>query len=255
MPQRTSYRCFALAALVATATIAESAPTAAVPQTAPGLGQIAADALSVVAWPVQLDAVGALGLSATGLGTLLLLRADTHLYSRVQRIRWSVQRHSVFDYTIHLGNGFLDLGVVGAFALGDERARRTALTGIEALVSVATTSVLLKHVFRVPRPEVDPSQKRYFQAFHDDALPSGHSMSAFATAAVIGAEYPAAAPFAYAAAALTGLSVMKRAWHWPSDVFMGAGLGVLIGRTSVHVNRNRLSFGPAAKGLAFSGEI
>jgi membrane-associated phospholipid phosphatase len=50
-------------------------------------------------------------------------------------------------------------------------------------------------------------------------------MSAFATAAVIGAEYPGAAPFAYAAAALTGFSVMKRRWHWPSDVFMGAALG------------------------------
>jgi membrane-associated phospholipid phosphatase len=80
-------------------------------------------------------------------------------------------------------------------------------------------------------------------------------MSAFATAAVIGAEYPGAAPFGYAAAALTGFSVMKRRWHWPSDVFMGAALGELIGRTSVHVNRNRLSFAPTAKGLAFSGEI
>jgi undecaprenyl-diphosphatase len=144
---------------------------------------------------------------------------------------------------------------VSVFAFGDARARRTAVAGVEALVSVAATSILLKHLFRVPRPEADEFRKSYFAGFRDDAFPSGHTMSAFATAAVIAGEYPGAAPYAYALASLVGLSVMKRGWHWPSDVLAGAALGVVIGRVAVKINRTRFSVAPSAGGLAFAAEI
>jgi membrane-associated phospholipid phosphatase len=120
---------------------------------------------------------------------------------------------------------------------------------------VAATSVLLKHLFRVGRPSANPEHKTYFGRFSHDAFPSGHTMSAFATATVIGGEFPRAAPYAYAAAALVGLSVMKRRWHWPSDVVVGAALGYLIGRTSIAVNARHFSVAPIPAGIGLTGDL
>jgi membrane-associated phospholipid phosphatase len=80
-------------------------------------------------------------------------------------------------------------------------------------------------------------------------------MSAFATAAVIASEYPSTAPFVYGLASLVGLSVMKRGWHWPSDVLLGGALGILIGRTAVKINQYRWSVAPGGGGLALGMEM
>jgi undecaprenyl-diphosphatase len=242
-------RVTALAALVSSAALA----VPAVPREA--LADVGRDTLAAVSWPLQLDTPATYILAFAAQGTASLFREDTRLYKRLHRLRWSFRRRNVFDYTLHMGHGLFDLGLMAAFAFGDERARRTSITGIEALASVAVTSVLLKRLFRVPRPESNEKHKNYFSAFHDDAFPSGHTMSAFATAAVISAEYPSAAPFAYAIASLVGLSVMKRGWHWPSDVLAGGALGLLIGRASVSINRCRLTFAPSAGGLSLAAEI
>jgi undecaprenyl-diphosphatase len=231
-------RVTALAALVSGAALA----VPVVPREA--LAEVGRDTLAAVSWPLQLDTPATYLLAFAAQGTASLFREDTRLYKRLHRLRWSFRRRNVFDYTLHMGHGLFDLGVMAAFAFGDERARRTSITGIEALASVAVTSVLLKRLFRVPRPESNEKRKNYFSAFHD-----------FATAAVISAEYPSAAPFAYAVASLVGLSVMKRGWHWPSDVLAGGALGLLIGRASVSINRRRLTFAPSAGGLSISAEI
>jgi membrane-associated phospholipid phosphatase len=113
----------------------------------------------------------------------------------------------------------------------------------------------MKRLFRVPRPESDEHNKKYFHGFRDDAFPSGHTMTAFATAAVIAGEYPSTAPFVYATASLVGLSVMKRGWHWPSDVLAGAAIGIIIGRASLAINRHRVRFSPAGGGLSMAVDI
>jgi membrane-associated phospholipid phosphatase len=242
-------RATALAALVSSAALA----VPAVPREV--LADVGRDTLSAVSWPLQLDTPSTYILAFAAQGTAALLREDIRLYRRAQRVHWNFRRRSVFNYTLHMGHGLFDLGVMAAFAFGDERARRTSITGIEALTSVAVTSILLKRLFRVPRPESNGSRKDYFSSFRDDAFPSGHTMSAFATAAVISAEYPSAAPLAYTLASLVGLSVMKRGWHWPSDVLAGAALGLLIGRASVSINRRRWTFAPSLGGLSLAAEI
>lgn len=232
--------------------LAEAVPQAAQPSTA---ADLASDALTILAWPAELDATEGLLLGGAAAGTAALLGADTRLYGHLGSVRWTMRGHSLFNYTLHGGNGLFDLAVLGAFALGGERGRRTSVTGIEALISVAATSVLLKHLFRVQRPEVDSDSKGYFRSFRDDAFPSGHTMAAFATASVISAEYPMAAPFAYGAASLVGLSVMKKGWHWPSDVLAGGALGALIGRVSVRVNQRRIAMTAKPGGLGIQAEL
>ena len=208
------------------------------------------DSLAVVAWPLSLGRKSLLPVAAIGVG-FLLFGHDVALYRSFDRkVRWTFRGRSVFDFTAILGDGLFDLAVVGAFAVGDERARRTSIEGVEALVSVAATSFLAKRIFRVARPSHDPDHKSYFGRFSHDAFPSGHAMSAFATASVLATEYPWVAPYAYGAATLTGLSVMKRRWHWLSDVIVGSALGIIIGQTSIAVNARRLSVAPIEDGVA-----
>jgi undecaprenyl-diphosphatase len=80
-------------------------------------------------------------------------------------------------------------------------------------------------------------------------------MAAFATASVVSGEYPDAAPYAYGIAALVGLSVMNRGWHWPSDVLAGGALGALIGHIAVRVNRRHVSVAPVPGGIGIQTEL
>ena len=170
--------------LLPCAAAAGSVPLDAVPPPA-GLGTAMVDTASLLAWPLQLETSELWLLGVAAIGTVGLLRADTRLYRRLGDLRWTMRSKSIFDYTLHAGDGIVDLAVMGAFAFGDEHARRTSLAGVEALISAGATSVLLKHLFRVTRPEADSDEKEYFRGFRDDAFPSGHTMAAFATAAVI----------------------------------------------------------------------
>lgn len=240
--------------MVVAVLLAATVPDAAVAPATPFEARLL-DTASIVAWPLSLDLRSAPAVAAIAAGALLL-PSDVPLYRFFDRnVRWTVRRQSVFDLTAHLGDGLFDLAVVGAFALGDARARRTSIEGVETLISVAATSVVLKHVFRVARPSTDSERKTYFGQFDHDAFPSGHTMSAFATATVIAAEYPRAAPCAYAAATLVGVSVMKRRWHWPSDVIAGAAIGYLIGRTSIAVNARHISVAPIPAEIGISGDL
>lgn len=205
---------------------------------------VARDTASVVAWPAQVDSMDGLLLTGALTSTLALMRSDPRLYGHLGRLRWTLHRRSIFHYTLLAGDGLVDLGVMGAFALGGERGRQTALTGVQALMSVALTSLLLKRLFRVPRPNADANQHAWFQGAHADAFPSGHTMAAFATAGVISSAYPSAAYVCYPVAALVGVSVMKRGWHWTTDVLAGAALGAVIGRVAVRVQRHRVQAVP-----------
>jgi undecaprenyl-diphosphatase len=202
--------------------------------------------------PVHVGRTEVAVLGAGLLGAGALLTVDVRLYAWLQK-RLGVAR-PVFDQTLRLGDGVVDLLLLTSFALGDGRGKRVAIEGAEAMVAVALVSTALKRVFRVSRPEVDPARKHYWQPFsmmdaRHDALPSGHTMSAFATAAVISGEYPDAAPWAYSAASLVGLSVMMRGWHWPSDVALGAALGYVLGKGALAANQGWLQLTPASSGL------
>lgn len=204
-----------------------------------------ADATAVLTWPARLDPLRLSLLAGAGVGTAALLHYDVPAYAALHRdVRWTWRGRSVFNETLLLGDGLVDLGVVSAFAVGDSRAQQVTVQGMEALAAVALTSTVGKHIFRVERPQGDPLHKHYFDRFSDDAFPSGHTMSAFATATVVSGQYPSVAPIAYGAATLVGLSVIERGWHWPSDVLAGAALGTSIGWVTRAVNQSRISIGP-----------
>jgi membrane-associated phospholipid phosphatase len=113
------------------------------------------------------------------------------------------------------------------------------MAGVQAMLAVALVSRVGKLAFREERPQSDPNQKVFFSSnvLQAASMPSGHAMSAFATAAVLGSEYPRAAPVFYLLASWVALARVQEGTHWVSDVLVGSALGLLIGLESYRVTK------------------
>jgi membrane-associated phospholipid phosphatase len=112
-------------------------------------------------------------------------------------------------------------GMFIASALGNETAAEKAKIMFLATLYSGVTSSILKVTVREPRPNDGTDRKSF---------PSGHATSAFAFAAVVGAEegWSWGIP-AYAMAVVTGYSRMSDNKHNLHDVTAGATIGVAYG--------------------------
>jgi acid phosphatase family membrane protein YuiD len=142
-------------------------------------------------------------------------------------------------YVTYLGEGYVDVAIVSLIGIiGGPKEKRVWLEGLEALAAAAITTQALKYVFGEERPGNDPTQKHYFAVygFNKAGMPSGHSMAAFATATVLAREYHWIAPVAYLLATAVAISRIQEGAHWPSDVIVGAGFGILQGWEAVDLH-------------------
>lgn len=135
------------------------------------------------------------------------------------------------------------------------------LHGEEAIGVATVVTTAIKWTAGRARPYVvrdtNPSDFGLFRGFRKgsdySSFPSGHTMSAFAAAAVVANEasrwWPGSQWYVgsamYAGATLVGLSRMYNNKHWATDVIMGAGIGTFAGNKVVRFNhrtnpRNRL---------------
>ncbi|HUK57368.1 MAG TPA: phosphatase PAP2 family protein [Nitrospiria bacterium] len=118
--------------------------------------------------------------------------------------------------------------------------------GVRCLIAVSVAGAavqVIKHLVGRPRPRlVDRGIVDWGPSFVSghDSLPSGHTISAFAMAAVLSAFYPAGQWIWYALAVLVAFTRIYIDAHFPSDVFVGAVLGVLIGVWASRLKRERL---------------
>ena len=106
-------------------------------------------------------------------------------------------RHSYVDRTLELATSYIALGAI--------------VNGI-------------KYTVREPRPDYSAN----------NSFPSGHTATTFMGAELVrieyGDEYPWLAVGAYALAATTGVLRIYNERHWFTDVFAGAGVGILSAR-------------------------
>jgi undecaprenyl-diphosphatase len=124
------------------------------------------------------------------------------------------------------GLGWVAAGVAMAW-LGGAKGRRAGIA--LSIASMGTTYVvqrLVKPVFRRKRPWVDRDVLVVGIRTTDASFPSGHSAASFAAATVLSSFYPAVAPLAYALATGVALSRIHLGHHFPSDVTVGAIIGV-----------------------------
>jgi undecaprenyl-diphosphatase len=131
-------------------------------------------------------------------------------------------------------------GILGAaclilWALWKWRARAAPLILAATLAVVATDLIgarVLKPMLSRARPcytLARGSVRQVVPAANAGSLPSLHAANWFAAVTPFAIAAPPAAPVLYLLATLMGLSRVVAGVHWPSDVVLGALLGLLMG--------------------------
>jgi len=126
---------------------------------------------------------------------------------------------------------FVLLGLLG-WGLKRDRFKVIALRGLVALLAATAVTQLLKHLIGRPRPRFahgDEFSLGPSLASGLDSFPSGHTLNAFGAATVVAWFVPSLRLPVFLIAGLVGLSRIVRGSHFPTDVFAGAVLGLVIG--------------------------
>ena len=126
---------------------------------------------------------------------------------------------------------FLIIGFFG-WRVGRDRLKVMAVRSLIALLAATAVTQLLKHLIGRPRPRfahADEFTLGPSLVSGLDSFPSGHTLNAFGAATVLAWFMPRLRAPVFLIAGLVGLSRVLRGSHFPTDVFGGAVLGVLIG--------------------------
>ena len=138
------------------------------------------------------------------------------------------------------------------FVFKNEKIKSTAFLATQAYITAGAIETVLKYLTSRQRPDyIDPKTNMSDPTFHgpfykfsqqttgtsNSSFPSGHTTAVFAAATVYAMEYrhhPWIPIFAYSFATAVGISRMTESKHWPTDVLVGAALGILSGTQVVH---------------------
>ena len=160
---------------------------------------------------------------APALGSL-----DRRLYAMIHGLPHSPLGDRYVGILSDLGEGLGWVGAGLAIAwLGGRKGRRAGLA--TAVASVGTTYVvqrMIKPVFRRKRPFVGRDVAVVGITTDDASFPSGHTASSFAAATALSTFYPKASPLVFGLAAGVGVSRVHLGHHFPSDVTVGALIGI-----------------------------
>jgi undecaprenyl-diphosphatase len=156
---------------------------------------------------------------------------DRRLYNLIHSLPHSPvgDRYVTIMSDLGEGLGWVGAGVALAW-LGGSRGRRAGLATI--IASLGTTYLVqqrIKPIFRRKRPHIGRDILVVGIRTTDASFPSGHAASSFAAATAVAAFYPKTAPLVFTLAAGVGASRVHLGHHFPSDVLVGAGIGVASG--------------------------
>jgi membrane-associated phospholipid phosphatase len=203
--------------------------------------------------------------------TTVLVITDAQTHSAVKSFfRNTPPLKNYGKYAVYLGDGKVEFGVGGMFALyglafSDNRALRTGLQCTEALISNGIMVQLLKRITGRESPLVASSKSgtwRFFPnviKYQKDqpryySFPSGHLSTAIATLTVISENYPEVGfikPVGYSIVSLLGVGLVAKDMHWFSDFPLAAAIGYEFGKVITsrnnpmeprHVSSNDISF-------------
>lgn len=136
---------------------------------------------------------------------------------------------------------------IGGIFAKSEKAKRAAVSGVEAMAVSGILTLGIKCIAGRSRPDddVDTNQFNCFEGtgFEKASFPSGHTSTAFALAAVISDEYntPLVNILSYGTAAAVGFGRVYQEKHWASDVLAGAALGIVVGKGISKWNKKKWS--------------
>lgn len=149
----------------------------------------------------------------------------------------------------NVSNGLLYGYVAGSAAMygmgvarDNDRLRETGLLSGQAEVDAQIFQQIVKFASFRERPNVDNYAGNFYQLSSgtNSSFISGHSITAWSAAAVIAAEYPS--PWKqvaiYSGATATSLTRVLAEKHFPTDVFLGAAAGWMIGHYVVRAHHH-----------------
>ncbi|WP_417282097.1 bifunctional phosphatase PAP2/diacylglycerol kinase family protein [Antrihabitans spumae] len=159
----------------------------------------------------------------------LLDSLDRRLLARSAHIRPTGVDRSLLIASKLANHSVLWMGVAAGLAATGGTNRRAAVRGALAVAGAsALANGVAKPVFprRRPPPDSVPFVRRLVRRPESSSFPSGHAATAAAFATAVAIESPKAGLVVAPVAAAVAYSRVHIGVHWPSDVVVGAALGV-----------------------------
>lgn len=160
----------------------------------------------------------------------LLGAADRLAFHRVAARSWPAAEPVLPRLSRSADHGLLWFGIAaGMWAFGGARGRRAGVRGVASLaLASATVNTLGKRAVRRSRPVLDavPVIRHLSRQPITSSFPSGHSASAAAFATGVALESRGLGAAVAPVAASVAFSRVYTGVHYPSDVLVGAALGV-----------------------------
>jgi membrane-associated phospholipid phosphatase len=177
---------------------------------------------------------------------------------KVVQLNQTPYLNSISKYGLErLGSGLYTIPALGImYGIGaivkDDKARYTALKGVEAFALAFVFDQVLKQLTHRHRPYQDDPPNPYiwegpFNLPSNSSFASGHAANAFAVATVVATAYSKTVwvpILCYTFAGLTAASRVYQNDHWFSDVFIGSAIGFAIGRTIMNNHIKKLKVLP-----------
>ncbi|MCC7228494.1 MAG: phosphatase PAP2 family protein [Burkholderiaceae bacterium] len=202
-------------------------PSGAVPLTP------ASAAIPVWAWALWMLPIGVWLALLPMIPTIDLFRLLNHMTSRAPDEVWVI-----FNF---LGNGWSLFAIVSPVLVF---APRVMLSGLCAGAVAGILSRSLKMILEMPRPAgvLDPASFHIIgKPLTSMAMPSGHTLTAFAIATAfffsIAPGRRAKFAWLFVLAALAGIARIGVGAHWPSDVMVGSAIGLFSGVAGASIAR------------------
>ena len=132
------------------------------------------------------------------------------------------------DFNFLADGRTLGASLLGLYVLGKGSGRDTAKVSLTALANAAVATTLLKGLAGKERPSQSGGQVRYRgPGIGDASFPSGHTAAATAVACVLAHDYPGQRWLWYGLAGAVAYSRIASGQYFASDVFFGAGIGIV----------------------------
>jgi membrane-associated phospholipid phosphatase len=195
----------------------------------------------------KLNLIYGMGITAA---TFFSLLVDKPVRNEV--LKSDVNTNSVMMKAGHIyGDFYYNLGIAGLlyasnYITDNKKFGSVGKSLFESLLVGGLASISIKYIFGRSRPYKEEGNTK-FNWFETNnilnSLPSGHVITAFTTSTVL-SNYIENFYISIALYSLSGLTAYQRLAtdnHWFSDVFLGAGIGIIAGSYFSNLNRSKLS--------------
>ncbi|MES2764391.1 MAG: phosphatase PAP2 family protein [Bacteroidota bacterium] len=189
-------------------------------------------------------------ISGLTVGTIALIQWDDDFRLSAQK-GVSSDLNTASRAVKFYGEKYVVVGISGGLYLSglafkNDDVRTAGRLTLEALVVSGVIGGSLKVIIGRSRPRIHEGPRKFNFWEWDNArqsLPSGHTTNAFTVSAVLAEQIDTwwARVGLYSLAAATSYSRVYDDEHWTSDIFLGAAIGYLSGKTIVEINRDHKS--------------